>query len=137
MTGMSTYILKTILKDFKRGLTNYIHGNENSTKMSLKVVEFICWFRNFVTVFGQSAPDDQVQILPSYLTRVSLYECYQDEVPSKYDLVNYSTFCKLLRTKFGSRREDTQLPWVRFSSYSTHREAFFTNYLNTVKIILS
>ena len=110
--------MSTVLKDFSKGQLRYIHANQNKCITTAKSVTFVCWMKAFSEKFGQQGPVDIVTVLPSYLNKRELHKIYQTEAPSPH--VKYSTFCKLLKTCFGPRREDKSLPWVRFSSVSTH-----------------
>ena len=72
----------------------------------------------FSEKYGQNGPTDIVTVLPNYLNGAELYKHYIKECPAPH--VKLSTFYKLLKTKFGPRRQDKSLPWIRISRESTH-----------------
>ena len=118
ITSISKYYVTTVLKDFSRGRLRYIHANQNKCVTTAKSVTFVCWMTAFSEKYGQQGPSDIVTVLPSYLNKRELHKIYKNEAPTPH--VTYSTFCRLLKTRFGPRRDDKSLPWVRFSSVSTH-----------------
>ena len=74
--------------------------------------------KRFSENFGQDGPTDIVTVLPSYLNKAELYTIYSKEACKPH--VKLSTFYKLMKSKFGPRREDKSLPWIRISRVSTH-----------------
>ena len=61
LTGCSVYLLETVLKDYRRGVRQYEHGNSGIIKnISVASMGFIAWFKNFLSIYGQNAPDSQV-----------------------------------------------------------------------------
>jgi hypothetical protein len=61
LTGCSVYLLKTVLKDYRRGVRQFENGNSGIIKnISLATMGFIAWFKNFLSIYGQNAPDSQV-----------------------------------------------------------------------------
>ena len=119
ISGVSSYLILRVLRDLpKDGYFQYIHGNASRKKCSDAVIKFISWMKVFSLSYGQDGPVDVVTILPSFLNRADLYSIYKLEAPLPH--VKKSTFYKLLKTKFGPRRDDKSLPWIRISKFSTH-----------------
>ena len=118
ITSVSEFILKNVHRDFLNGAEQYVHGNDSKPRESLACLKFISWFKVFCENFGQSAPDECTTVLPSWLTKATLFEIYVKEATPP--LVKKSTFYFLFKSKFGFQRIDKLLPHVRISSYSTH-----------------
>ena len=118
VSGLSRYIIAVVMEDFGNGLIRYEHGNTDTFQLSAAKTGFICWMRTFSDVYGQSAPDQQVVVLPSFLTIKDLYEIYAEE--AEEPKVKCSTFYSLLKKCFGWNREDKTLPHIRLSAWSTH-----------------
>ena len=68
--------------------------------------------------FGQNSPTEVVIILPSFLNKADLYKVYRKESPAPH--IKESTMYKLMKSKFGPRRDDLSLPWIRLSKFSSH-----------------
>ena len=67
LTGCSVYLLKTVLKDYRRGVRQFENGNSGIIKnISLATMGFIAWFKNFLSIYGQNAPDSQVLFKKNY-----------------------------------------------------------------------
>ena len=118
LSSISIYIADKVLKDFERGLRRHFHGNANKEKSRSSCLRFCGWMKIFSEKYGQDGPTDIVCVLPSYLNGAELYKHYIKESPAPH--VKLSTFYKLLKTKFGPRRQDKSLPWIRISKESTH-----------------
>ena len=118
ITGISQYHASSVLKDINKGYLRYIHGNMDKSLSSVKCVTFVSWMMRFIENYGQSGPTDIVQVIPSYLNKSVLFKIYLQEAASPH--CKYSTFCKYFKCKFGPRREDRKLPWIRISKVSTH-----------------
>ena len=118
ITGLSKYYAITVLNDFHKGWRRYVHASENQSKCTASCTTFICWMKRFSENFGQDGPTDIVTVLPSYLNKAELYTIYSKEACKPH--VKLSTFYKLMKSKFGPRREDKSLPWIRISRVSTH-----------------
>ena len=119
LVHISEYILKSVQRDFLNGeVKQYIHGNDSKPRESLACRKFISWCKVFCENFGQSAPDEPTTILPSWLTKATLYDIYVNEVTAP--LVQKSTFYFLFKSKFGYQRVDRSLPHIRISKYSSH-----------------
>jgi hypothetical protein len=73
---------------------------------------------SFSDIFGQESPEDVCRVLPAFLNKKSLFEIYNSEVQGPK--LSYSSFCDNLITRFGPRRFDKNLPWIKFSVYTTH-----------------
>ena len=115
---ISRYHVTTVLKDFARGCERYIHASLNQTRCSAACTTFVSWLTIFSERYGQNGPTDIVTVLPSYLNKAELYKIYILEAPKPH--VKLSTFYKLFKTKFGPRRDNNSLPWIRISKVSTH-----------------
>lgn len=118
VTKISEYMLKKVLKDFHYGANQYIHGNLANPRESLASVKLSSWLKTFSQLYGQSAPDECTTVLPSWLTKATIYRIYLEEATPPF--VKQSNFYKLFKEKFGSHRNDKSLPHVRISKYSTH-----------------
>ena len=118
VSGVSQYILAQVMEDHESGLVQYEHGNNGTAQFSVAATGFICWMRSFSNLYGQSAPDTQVKVLPSWLKIKDLFEIYCDEVEEPK--VKSSTFYHLFEKCFGCYREDKTLPHIRLSAWSTH-----------------
>ena len=130
ITGISEYVLKVVLKDFWRGVREYQHGNREIFKQpSVATITFIGWFKQFLLLYGQSSPDEQLMILPHWLKGKALYKIYVKEVAKPR--VALRTFYKHLDTYFGPHRIDHSLPRVRVSKYSSHSVCDTCDALNT------
>ena len=119
ITSCSVYLLRKVLEDYWKGVSRYDHGNLGIMKNpSMATTSFICWFKNFLALYGQSAPDDQVIILNYWLKGKVLYKMYLSEAPAPH--VALTTFYQHLKTYFGPKRIDQTLPCHRVSKYSSH-----------------
>ena len=115
---ISTYVLQKVIKSYRKGLKVYYHGNESKSKCSLKTIKFCSWMKMFSERFGQDGPLDVVTVLPSYLNVAELYKQYLKEALAPH--IKPATFYKLFKSKFGPKRQDKSLPWIRISRVSTH-----------------
>ena len=130
LTGISEYILRTVLQDYQQGIRHYEHGNKGIIKQqSFATLGFICWFKQFLSLYGQSAPDDHLTILSYWLKGKVLYNIYVEEVPKPR--IALTTFYKHLVTYFGPHRIDQTFPCVRISKYSSHSVCDICVALNT------
>ena len=119
MAKCSLYILKTVLEDYCRGVRCYDHGNKGIVKSpSVATMNFIVWFKNFLNLYGQDAPDDQVVILNHWLKGKVSFNMYVEEAPHPH--ISLTTFYAHLKTYFGPKRVDKSLPCHRISAYSSH-----------------
>lgn len=119
LTGCTVYLLKSVLEDYWKGIRLYEHGNRGIMKNpSVATVTFICWFKNFLSLYGQAAPTDQVIVVNYWLKGKVLFKMYQVEAPSPH--IELTTFYKHLKTYFGPKRIDRTLPCYRISKYSSH-----------------
>ena len=118
LTNKRENLLKIVLKDRRNGVEQYVHGNDCNPRESVACVKFISWTKCFVELWGQHSPDENVTVLPSFLTKAELFKMYSEETTPP--LVKSSTFYSLFKSKFGNKRQDKSLPWVRISKYSTH-----------------
>ena len=115
---LSANIIKSVMDAFSTGLIKFEHGNAGGSRQSALTVNFICWMKHFISLYGQDAPDESVIVLPSFLTIKDLFEIYSSE--AEKPLIQQSTFYKQLKNIFGKKRKDKTLPCVRISAYSTH-----------------
>ena len=118
-TQISEYILRSVLEDYASGIRTYEHLSKGvMTQQSLATTQFICWFKQFVHIYGQSAPDDNVTVLAHWLKKAALFKIYKEEAIVPH--VAQATFYQHMKTYFGPRRIDKTLPCVRISKYTTH-----------------
>ena len=115
---ISTYVLQKVIKSYHKGFKVYYHGNESKSKCLVASIGFCSWMKVFSERFGQDGPVDVVTVLPSYLNVTELYKLYRKEAVAPH--VKQATFYKLFKSKFGPRRQDKTLPWIRISKVSTH-----------------
>ena len=118
-SGISEYILKSVLDHFHSGVVQYTHGNLGHVRQERShTVAAICWLKSFSEAYGQYSPDENVTVLSYWLNKQVLYNMYKAETVKPH--VSQSTFYSLFKTKFGPRRLDKSLPWIRISKDSTH-----------------
>ena len=117
-TKISEYILKKVLNDFQHGALQYVHGNDSNPRESVASVKFTSWMLVFSELYGQSAPDELTTVLPSWLSKATLFKIYLEESTAPF--VKKSSFYQLFEAKFGYMRNDKSLPHIRISKYSTH-----------------
>ena len=119
LTGSSVYLLRTVLEDYWRGVIRYEHGNKGMIKnVQDGTMNFIVWFKSFLSLYGQSAPDDQVTVLNYWLKGKVLYKMFMEEAPKPH--IRLTTFYQHLKKYFGPKRIDQTLPCHRISKYSSH-----------------
>ena len=118
ISGVSLYIISQVKEDFAAGRVRYEHGNEGSFQSSTAATGFLCWMKSFAELYGQSAPDEEVYILPSFLAVKDLYEIYENEVEEPR--IKISTFYSLFKKYFASNRSDKTHPQIRLSAWSSH-----------------
>ena len=107
------------MKDYWRGIRHYEHGNHKVFRQpSVATIKCIGWFKQFLLLYGQSSPDEQLTVLPYWLKGKVLYKIYVKEVPKPR--VALRTFYKHLDTYFGPQRINQDFPRVRISQYSSH-----------------
>ena len=73
---------------------------------------------NFADIFGQAAPDEDVIVLPAFLSIRDLFDVYKNE--AEEPKVKCSTFYYLFKKCFGWDRADKTKPHIRLSAWSTH-----------------
>ena len=120
LIGVSPYILRKVLDAHKQRLTKFVHNNSLMPKNCPRKVNAMCWFKSFCQIYGQSAPDHILVVLPSWLDITTVFAMYKQENPVESEQIKYSTFAKMMKTDFGPRRHDRSLMRVRFSKYSSH-----------------
>ena len=131
VSGVSVYILKSVLSAFKDGLVQFEHGNLGCQKDNQNTMNFVAWFQSFLETNAQSSPDENLFTVPSWVNICDLFDMYEEQSPEPR--VKISTFYKLIRTKFGRNRDDPQCPLVRFSKYSSHSVCDQCKALDNVK----
>ena len=82
------------------------------------MINFCAWMKVYSLNFGQNSPTEVVIILPSFLNKADLYKVYRRESPAPH--IKESTMYQLMKSKFGPRRDDLTLPWIRLSKFSSH-----------------
>ena len=129
LIGISEHILTSTLKDFWSGRRVYDHGNSGVVKNeSVATTRFICWFKSFLCLHSQSAPDNEISVLSYWLRGNVLYDMYIHEAPTPH--IKRSTFYKHLKKYFGPKRIDPSLPRLLISKYSSHSVCDVCTYLN-------
>ena len=129
VTGVSNYILKKVLNDYRNGVQRYHHGNSGIVKSPTSAtVGFCCWFKTFLILHGQDAPDKEVVVLNFWHKGRSLYQSYVEEAPEPH--IKLSTFYQHIKKYFGPKRQDKRLSCVRISDYSSHAVCDICSSLN-------
>ena len=129
-TGISDYILRSVLEDYSSGIRMYEHASKGVIQQqSLATMQFISWFKQFVQIYGQDAPDDNVTVLAYWLKRAALFNIYKEEASLPH--VAQATFYQHMKLYFGHQRIDKTLPCVRISKYTTHSVCDICVALNT------
>ena len=119
LINTSEYVLKNILTDYASGVRIYHHGNRGILKQMTNSTEnFVAWFQCFLETNGNYAPDEDLIVLPYWMKGKALYSMYKEDAPLPH--IALSTFYEHLKTYFGPKRVNCQLPCVRFSPYSSH-----------------
>ena len=118
LSGISLYIVNKVIRDVSEGVVKYEHGNTGVKKEGTGVNNFAAWILVFIENFGQNSPEDQVVVLPEFLSKAELFRIYRNE--AQKPLISKSCFYEQMTTKFGPFRKDASLPWVRISAFSTH-----------------
>ena len=125
ISGISTYLVTKVLKDFQAGKNQYIHGSTEVPRRSHANVNFISWMVCYSELHGQSDPEKLTTVLPAFLNKSELFKIYQAEAPQPH--VKSSTFYYLFRKEFGFNRSNKLLPNIRISKYSSHSKASHKN----------
>ena len=119
VTLISHYILKSVLEDYNKGIRLYQNAKKGVIKSPTSATSgFIAWFTNFVNIYAQDAPDEQLKILPYWLKTSVLFDIYIQEAPQPH--VKLPTFYQHLQKYFGPDRCYKTYPRVRRSKYSSH-----------------
>ena len=118
LTSVSPYLLKKVKTNYQRGQKRYVHGNSSKKNCQVASINFCAWMKVYSERFGQDGPTDIVTVLPSYMNVAELFKLYTKEALTP--LVKKSTFYKLLKSEFGPKRLNKNLPWIRISKVSTH-----------------
>ena len=116
--GLSYYMIKTVFRDYCAGLVRYVHGNVENIRETLAAVKCTSWFLVHIAIHGQKSPDEILTVLPSYMTKAELFRTYLQETSGR--TLKRSSFYKHFKNKFGSKRQDKNLPQIRISRYSSH-----------------
>ena len=115
---VSPYLIQEVFKAFAADQKHFSHGNKVGLRETNATIGCICWIKRFAENFGNYAPDEKVIVISACFTVKEIYMVYKAESPAPQ--VSKSSFYELLKTRFGPRRADQTLPWIRVSSYSTH-----------------
>ena len=118
ITGISEYILKSVLSDFHSGCQLYQHGNTGIMKQSTSVTQFIAWTKEFAEWYGQYSPTKEVIVLSYWLRKGVLYKLYCEDAPEPH--IAESTFYKYFEKYFGPSRVFKDLPCICISKDSSH-----------------
>ena len=118
LTGISKYIVKTVMDDFRDGRKLYEHGNVGILKQQPKTTGFIVWMKEFAEKYGNYSPDGQKILLCYWLRKGVLYKLYTEECQEPH--IAESTFYEYFDLYFGPNRIDKKLPCIRISKYSSH-----------------
>ena len=118
ISDLSVYLVRYVLLSHRNGVKEFRHGNNGLAKFSVKTSTFKVWVRGFLSQNSQSAPDSNVQVIPHWITRRSMYKVYQQETTEPH--LARTTFILYLKRHFGPNRINRQEPQVRFSKYSSH-----------------
>lgn len=128
LSTVSKYMIRKVLRNFARGHKRFIHGNSSKVYNRRATTNFCTWLKLYSEKYGQDGPTDVVTVLPSYMNKAELYKVYLKEaVPP---LLKRSSFYKLFKSKFGPRRIDKSLKWIRISKDSTHSKCDVCTALN-------
>ena len=134
-TGISPYLLDKVLKDFQKGVRQYISGNADTPRRSLAHVQFVAWMVSFSELHGQADPEKLTTVLPAFLNKAELFKIYQAEAP--LPRLKSSTFYFLMKTVFGVNRIDKTLPNIRISKYSSHSKVSHKNFFRLIFFIFN
>ena len=118
LSGLSLYIIRKVILSHQEGASSIIHGNTGLSKFSNMTLCFKVWMAGFLEFNSQSAPDSNVQVIPHWLTRKTMYEIYRNGCLEPH--LAETTFHQYVKEHFGSNREDKSEPQVRFSKHSSH-----------------
>ena len=118
ITGISIYLIRTVLHDFWRGVRLYEHGNTGIVKQTAGTTKFITWLKDFAEWYGQYSPDQEKIILSYWLRKGVLFRMYLEDSPGPH--IKSSTFYQYFDLYFGPNRKLKELPCVRISKYSSH-----------------
>ena len=117
-TGFTLYLVEEVLRRHSAGVEVFRHGNAGLPKNSLMATKFRVWVHGFLKRYGQSAPDNNVQVINSWITVHQMYLIYLEE--STEPFLKEKTFYSYFHRFFGEGREDKTEPQVRISSDSSH-----------------
>ena len=129
VTGISLYILKSVMSDFSRGKKIYEHANAGIVKVRAANSVFIAWLKEFAECYGQDSPDENLTVLSYWLSKKVLYDMYLDETVGPH--LSQSSFYENFKAFFGPNRQDKCLPQIRISKYSSHSVCNICTALNT------
>ena len=102
LTGLSSYILKSVLDDYSSGQREYCHANLGMSKsLTGAAVTFICWMKKFALFYGQYAPDSKQIILSYWLNKAALFKIYKEEAPGPH--LSQSAFYENFKTQDQSK----------------------------------
>ena len=125
VTGISVFILKSVIGDFSRGKKIYEHANTGIAKVKPATSVFVAWLNEFAECYGQDSPDENLTVLSYWLNKKVLYDMYLDETLGPH--LSQSSFYENFKTFFGPNRQDKCLRQIRI------REGF--NKRTTLKVM--
>ena len=82
LTGISSYIISKVLKDFHLDIEQYSSGTQGFPRQSSAHVNFICWMLVFVELHGQADPEKITKVLPAFLNKSELFKIYKKKLQS-------------------------------------------------------
>ena len=119
LTGCRMSTLRSVLSDFFHGVRLYEYNNRGIIRNpTTATMNFTVWFKNTLSLIGQSAPDDEVIVVNYWMKPKVLYSLYVNDAPKPH--IALKTFYHHLKSIFGPKRIDKTLPCVRRSEYSSH-----------------
>ena len=118
VSQVSSYLVTEVFNAFNAGQVHFVHGNSVGVRETKATLGFVCWVKQFAENYGNFAPDDRCIVISACFTVKDIFELYK--LKSREPQVKKSTFYRLFSEKFGPKRSDRTLPWIRISSYSSH-----------------
>ena len=81
LSGLSPNILQKVHEAMEDNLVEFVHGNKWQVKEHESSRNMVAWFVTFLELNSQSSPDEDVFILPHWLSVAHLYEIYKKYTP--------------------------------------------------------
>ena len=117
-SNVSPYLIKEAINAFNAGQKHFSHGNKVGLRETSATIGCVCWIKSFAEHFGNFSPDEKVVVISACFTVKEIFMMYKAQSPGPQVLK--STFYTIFNTRFGPKRVDKYLPWVRVSRYSSH-----------------